>query len=385
MPNFTGLLGIAPQGLLGEQSPGLLGAGIGQTAAPPTYAQKIAAALRNMPYAIAQGLQGNAVGTADPQNAVTDMARQNWWRGSVMGMPEDVKQRNMARAMDVGLAGMMAGPGAKTADLTALKQAQAMESSGVPREAIWSKTGWFKGPEGKWKFEIDDSKAAMESGGKFFGHKGGGGKISDVLEHKPLLDAYPNVGKISAKYNFEAPYQGGAFYENGNYLTVESPKGLADSKTVTLHEIQHAIQRKEGFAKGGSADQMEREYNNAMARLKFLEKEPDYIEGSKKIDDLWESVFSKGTMTDGQAIAAEQRILSQFPSLNESRQVMKSIKSLSGDYQHPAFIGLDAYKRLAGEAEARAVQSRMNMNQAQRQATPPWLSYDIPWDKLIVR
>ena len=46
---------------------------------------------------------------------------------------------------------------------------------------------------------------------------------------------------------------------------------------------------------------------------------------------------------------------------------------------------LDEYRRLAGEAEARAVQARMNMTPAERQATPPWASYDVPWNKLIVR
>ena len=46
---------------------------------------------------------------------------------------------------------------------------------------------------------------------------------------------------------------------------------------------------------------------------------------------------------------------------------------------------LDAYNRLAGEAEARAVEARMNLNAAQRRALFPLDSYDVPVDQLIVR
>jgi len=43
------------------------------------------------------------------------------------------------------------------------------------------------------------------------------------------------------------------------------------------------------------------------------------------------------------------------------------------------------YRRLAGEAEARNVQTRMNMTPDQRRATPPWATLDVPEDQLIVR
>jgi hypothetical protein len=45
----------------------------------------------------------------------------------------------------------------------------------------------------------------------------------------------------------------------------------------------------------------------------------------------------------------------------------------------------DLYQRLAGEAEARAVQSRINMTPAQRRATFPEESYDVPLNELIIR
>ena len=43
------------------------------------------------------------------------------------------------------------------------------------------------------------------------------------------------------------------------------------------------------------------------------------------------------------------------------------------------------YERLAGEAEARAVQSRMNMTPEQRLQVFPYQSFDIPKERLIIK
>ena len=43
------------------------------------------------------------------------------------------------------------------------------------------------------------------------------------------------------------------------------------------------------------------------------------------------------------------------------------------------------YERLAGEAESRAVQARMNMTPEQRSQVFPYQSFDIPKERLIVK
>ena len=50
-----------------------------------------------------------------------------------------------------------AGIGAKTADSAALRRAEAMEKSGTDNETIRQETGWYRGMDGQWRFEIDDS------------------------------------------------------------------------------------------------------------------------------------------------------------------------------------------------------------------------------------
>ena len=45
----------------------------------------------------------------------------------------------------------------------------------------------------------------------------------------------------------------------------------------------------------------------------------------------------------------------------------------------------EAYLNLAGEAEARNVQTRANFTEQMRRETPPWATYDVPLSSLIVR
>lgn len=51
---------------------------------------------------------------------------------------------------------LFGGERAATADLEALDQAKKMEAAGESRDAIWREVGWFRGVDGKWRFEIDD-------------------------------------------------------------------------------------------------------------------------------------------------------------------------------------------------------------------------------------
>lgn len=53
-----------------------------------------------------------------------------------------------------------AGPRAKTADLAALNHARARQNVLTP-DAVRIGTGWFKGVDGRWRFEIDDSGARL--------------------------------------------------------------------------------------------------------------------------------------------------------------------------------------------------------------------------------
>lgn len=253
-----------------------------------------------------------------------------------------------------GLLGTFAGVNAKTANKALLEAAEKMDKAGVDRTRIWQDTGWFKGPEGKWRFEIDDSAT------KFFSPPDSVAvPMKDVLKHEELASAYPSIEKTWFLSDPHLPQGAGQYYPpakpdargtisvytNANYL----PPATDPQKSVALHELQHVVQAREGFARGGSSSEF----------------------AGEKTKSALEELAARHT--------------AGLPPLSAEAQAIRDrlFDSLSKDEAmgYPQKL----YRRLAGEAEARAVQSRMNLSQTERRAKAPWESYDVPWDQLIVR
>lgn len=138
-----------------------------------------------------------------------------------------------------------------------------MAAKGLPREQIWNDTGWFQGKDGKWRFEIDDS-GAMALGVE--------GKLSDVVPHQTLYQAYPDVGAIDVTHrqmpsNLYGKYSPGQTigrpwwarqidsivgYEPDPPSIGINPSHRLNTGTH-IHETQHGVQDVEGFARGGSS------------------------------------------------------------------------------------------------------------------------------------
>lgn len=284
-------------------------------------------------------------------------------RGGLLSIkPFDSKNATQG-AYEAGLnfLGTFAGVGAKTANKELLEVAQKLDKAGVDRAKIWNETGWFKGPEGKWRFEIDDSGSIPGHKTYSWGEKADieAGNATTVRRQKALLHpdlsaAYPDTKNIGFVIRPNA--DGGAYHAEMDSIFAPYAKNGAVDKSIALHELQHAIQQREGFAAGGSPDIM---HNVIESRAKKLDKEiNDFIVNNRDAN------FN---------FAPEAK--AQLEALNNQRKAL-------GTYRYSPF---DAYKALAGEAEARAVQARMDFDLKKRKQIPPWESYDIPWDQLIVR
>jgi len=261
------------------------------------------------------------------------------------------------------IGGMFVGKGAKTWDALAAAKAKMLADMGTDARTIWKETGTWKGPDGKWRQEIDDSAASIKDFGKNKDEA-----MLTALEHKQLFNAYPaqayTRARITSQTNLPPHLQktligkGEGSYSytgyNGEPLieaTAYSPKDTS----VILHELQHAVQQKEGFAKGGSPQgpyaKGERDFlikQNVLKRLSPIDQTNPYANSAYRE-------------------TPEEALLS----------ATQYVDSESGRY--------DAYRRFAGEAEARATQARMNMTPEQRRAMFPEESYDVPINELIIR
>ena len=255
---------------------------------------------------------------------------------------------------------IFAGPTAKTADKAALAKAQEMAAGGANRDDILRDTGWFKGVDGKWRFEIDDSGARLSNienlptAGGIFGDDVPNARFSG-LSHDEFTNAYGPVPPITGQYG-PLKTTSGQYDPTINKIFAEGQTPEAVRGT-TLHELQHAVQTREGFERGTN------------------------IENSRDFADAWISEVND-------KLRAMAR---QMDTLSKSSPEHGALKSEYDDLlnQKLRFVtentGFDLYMRHAGEVEARNVQSRMNMTPAERRAKPPWLTQDMPDEQQIVR
>ena len=131
-----------------------------------------------------------------------------------------------------------------------------MEKAGATPREIWSQTMNWKGPEGLWRQEIDDSGASFAAK-----------KIQDMpykdtiktheaLTHPKLYENYPGVQYYELGYE-PTPGVAGSFNPKEQKFTVGGGSTLTNPeaiKSTLLHEIQHAIQSKEDFSRGGNPE-----------------------------------------------------------------------------------------------------------------------------------
>lgn len=275
-----------------------------------------------------------------------------------------------AAAKVVPEAAMFIGALAKTWDKASNAKAVQMEKAGKDAREIWRETGNLKGPDGKWRQEIDDSGALFNTSmpdGKRVENpiRVGRGDIDmgptvgeyAMLYHPELQSAYGrDLAKrtlIGSKNTMLGDGAQGAFDPATSTLTLYAPATAEAGRSTTLHELQHAIQQREGFAQGGSPGIGER------APFVYGGKADKRM---KEIERLFDSVEYDSP--------AYKQLVDEYRSLQP---------------QSEAEAAFEGYRRLAGEAEARATQARMNMRPAERRATFPYDSYDVPVDQLIVR
>ena len=190
------------------------------------------------------------------------------------------------------------GTKAETANITQLSRAKEMELNGEKAETIRPKTGWSRGLDNKWKFEIDDSKA------KYKEEKIRLGKavnLNEVLEHEDLFKAYPDLKKVKVKEisNLDAR---GIYSPNFDCIFINENLPTQEKLKSLIHEVQHAIQVREGFAVGESPDSKNRnqsageiEADDVKARQSMSKEErlntfPESMKPNQNADVVfWES------------------------------------------------------------------------------------------------
>ena len=216
----------------------------------------------------------------------------NFVTNSISQSKNNVNTKNDESSNDIKYS--MGGLKAETADKSALEKAMELEKDGTDSEKIRKETGWFKGYDGKWRFEIDNSElefktdieknraAAIELAKmkvksaeleekivnntatkaeeneyynldeKMIEYRKGV-KLSDVINHPKLFEAYPQLKNVDVYYEISSVNRG-VYSSNGNVIMLNPMHTIDEQKEAIIHEIQHAIQGIENFANGSNLE-----------------------------------------------------------------------------------------------------------------------------------
>ena len=318
---------------------------------------------------------------------------------------------------DPNTARVFAGANSRTADLSALAKARELTARRRDPVDIWNETGWFKGPDGQWRYEINDaglvvdptatqghglfpprvdqgpearaalanemldvlgaspSEVFQETGfmrdatGKLvdFGANGADPKL---LAFPELASAYPASSSLRASSYASGDKSGllGYFDRVENSIGLAGDVPDANIRSTAAHELQHFIQSQEGFARGGVP------YGASRADLLF-----DTVSNGHEIINA-----IRGGNVDAIAAAREKHgpifdvwesAAKEFPS-SDAASIGLFAKRQAGE------LATDAYRSLGGEVESRVVERRLNMTPEERAARFPMLDYDaeVPID-----
>lgn len=267
--------------------------------------------------------------------------------------------------------GIFGGKMAATADKAALAQAEKMAAGGASRDDIWNATGWFKGADDKWRFEIPDDKSFYRS--LPTPDRPPGDTVGRQLIHEALFSAYPefrDIGlmqtggrdRFGLKGTFSADFDNPAVMADAQINLHGMDKG-----STVLHELQHAAQTVEGFATGG----------NQVGLVKGTPAWDIYLDVLDKVRTPLTREQFKAQIGEFPDYPYEQYIKEHKANLKANGAQLDRMAQETAVEQ--------AYKRSAGEVEARNVQARQNLTPEQRRAKAPWLTQDVPDDRQIVR
>lgn len=232
----------------------------------------------------------------------------------------------------------------------AVRTAEGLEKlPGVSPDQIKKWTGLERGADMFWRKEIDDSAAKYDpSQLARVSDKEHMGFLDNVLQHDKLFAAYPEAKDIMVVHKKGMSDLGvaGRFSPAMNTIEINADRTLDQQKSTILHEVQHWVQNKEGFA---------------------IDSPENF---SSKFRDQMMGHYLR-TYQDGLKSVVE---LAEAGHMNAAREHAQNL-----------ILGArnEFYRSLGSEVEARNTQARRNMSPTERLRLGEDTE-DVPRDKQIV-
>ena len=326
-----------------------------------------------------------------------------------------------------------AGIGARTADSAALRRAEALEKSGTDNETIRQETGWYRGMDGQWRFEIDDSGAAFSRSGEAqysadnadyarytqlmnrmltgelteaehaellgLDKKNGSTKkelarridegnatLRDIMQHNALFEAYPEIAETKVKFADMPSGTAGSYNRETNTITLDTKLKYDANEALDalMHEVQHRVQAAEDFASGTNPGYWNRGENYDRAAKKYRDNRARLLNGLSTEDlalynEYRSAEREMGAMLDGSMLYDESRMDALEKRSDELYRELYGKEWFGKLNWYDRILGdageavKEFYRNTAGEIEARDTAARRRMSAEERKNTPPKL------------
>ncbi|MFA5706938.1 MAG: hypothetical protein WDA41_11325, partial [Candidatus Neomarinimicrobiota bacterium] len=215
------------------------------------------------------------------------------------------------------------------------------------------------------RFEIDDSMAdfkgvTLDKDGRFSHYL----PLAELYRHPELYQNYPELEKVSVNLVIDPKESPGGSFRPGKgdmlpQITVIAKDEVGAKETLT-HEIQHWIQEKEGFAKGGD-----------------LKISPDLQQASREALPKYEERLRLANKKVHSAKTQEEYDSAKLDADSIYRQIQELKDHISGE------SALRNYKNLSGEIEARDAANRSFLSPEERAELPPYSIENISQEDAI--
>ncbi len=289
-----------------------------------------------------------------------------------------------------------AGRNANGANLESLREAQEMQAAGADMESIRKATGWHEGMDGKWRFEINDSRMQLRADAADIPNYTTLGELVDAPE---LFEAYPDMADLSVTFHTLEDGQNGGY--SRKFDSIELSRDLKNRPEALLnsliHEVQHAIQSREGFASGANPAYWNRRMENGFdsrtaeerregARLQeqyeqIRESDPQFVAAMEELDAMAPKVpRGKVDLNTWEQIEPDPP---EWVRYDERRDQLEeqygdrvwdwySLRdSIDRNARNGGRMPTDLYRDTAGEIEARDTAKRRELTAQERRETSP--------------
>ena len=309
-----------------------------------------------------------------------------------------------------------------------LNVAREMEDAKKDAKAIKMATGWERGADGKWRYEIPDLKyfgkgdagwkkararqpwiqeldalsdklfegedlsdsemarfdelAAKESAFKAEFLNREKPHLADWMENDELFKAYPDLKRVNVVFTDQLPTNVGGSYNEREHTIVVNTNYVGDIDSVLAHEVQHAIQKIEGFAKGGNPESIQERFKAAKKEwrarawadeLRYKADEMGEHYNQAAVEKALIDEYKEMGMDDDEWMPDKETRMKGFNYFARGyadRSMDADIKNFRlAESTRADFNPYMEYTKLGGEVESRNVEKRMKMSPEERRAS----------------